>query len=100
VAQHDPVRTLDIDELRICANQVNRFYIESRIFLKIITIRQVILKILSVGVPYFRPNLSFVEINSKTLFRENVPLNSWANKKKSGRRSLLRLKKLGGKSEN
>jgi hypothetical protein len=45
VAQCDDVRTLKTQmkfaatKLRICANQVNRFYIESRIFLKIVTIR-------------------------------------------------------------
>jgi hypothetical protein len=52
VAQRDAERTLptlmkfSAAKLRICANQVNRFfYIESRIFLKIVTIRGLILKI-------------------------------------------------------
>jgi hypothetical protein len=52
VAQHNTVRTLQhcckfaAAKLRICANQVNRFYIESCLFLKIMTIRGLILKIL------------------------------------------------------
>jgi hypothetical protein len=51
VAQRDAVRTLptlmkySAAKLRICANQVNCFFIESRIFLKFVTIRGLIFKI-------------------------------------------------------
>jgi hypothetical protein len=62
-------------KLRICANQqVNRFYIESRIFWKIVSIWRLILKMQKV-LAYLNLDLIYHLIdNIKNFFRENVPL--------------------------